>query len=295
MSGVNATIPGTKGTSTLVRATFAAGMLLQHEDLDLLQAYPAALSRLLMRSLFGCGVVCGLVVKVEPKCGKFYVTVGAGLGLDCAGDPIHVPTDQSFALDEECHADLPELLWVILCGTVKRCAPRPSMCGCDDDEPPVRTRERDGFEIRVRPKPPDCACGCLEDMSKYQPPADESTCWCADPCHPCYRDHYEGQCGCHCDECSDCTGKCIVLARLTKAKNTDQSGGLDYTWKPDHSVRRFIRPVLMRDPQVAVEQDKGGCAPLEKEEEPMEPGIAALQLKEKPAPKSQKVTKPPKS
>src|SRR4051812_37443208 len=117
MSGANGTIPGRKGTSTLVRPTFAAGMLLLHEGMELLAAYPAELSRLLFRSLFGCGVVCGLVVKPTLECGKVCITVGGGLGLDCSGAPIYVPTDQTFTLDEDCDPKPGDSLWVILCGS----------------------------------------------------------------------------------------------------------------------------------------------------------------------------------
>ena len=66
-------------------------MLLQHEDLEQLNVYTRELNRLMFRSLFGCGVVCGLVVGTDVKCGKVNVTVGSGLALDCQGDPIYVP------------------------------------------------------------------------------------------------------------------------------------------------------------------------------------------------------------
>jgi hypothetical protein len=75
----------------------------------------------------------------------------------------------------------------------------------------------------------------------------ESDCYCVDPTDPCYADHYDGKCGCDCD---DCTGlgccDCVILAKLTKVDNDGQ-----ISWTVDHSVRRFIRPVLMRDPEVA--------------------------------------------
>ena len=70
-------------------------MLLQHEDLEQLNVYTRELNRLMFRSLFGCGVVCGLVVGTDVKCGKVNVTVGSGLALDCQGDPIYVPQPQS--------------------------------------------------------------------------------------------------------------------------------------------------------------------------------------------------------
>src|SRR5512136_306329 len=102
MNKTNVTIASTKGMSKLERAKFGPGMLLQHEDLEQLNAYTRDLSRLLFKSFFGCGVICGLVVSVDSKCGKVYLTVGAGLALACSGDPVEVPKNQSFALDEDC-------------------------------------------------------------------------------------------------------------------------------------------------------------------------------------------------
>jgi len=131
----------------------------------------------------------------------------------------------------------------------------------------VCTRERDCYEIRILNECPKCACGCCPDpksgqtqdttqqtaantkkTSKKKTSADlvEGTgadvkpvdCWCVDPTLPCYKDHYAGKCGCEC-----CDDEWIILARLW-----DKSGGQNTEWTPDHTVRRFVRPVLMRDP-----------------------------------------------
>jgi hypothetical protein len=77
--------------------------------------------------------------------------------------------------------------------------------------------------------------------------ADASTatttvdCWCVDPnISECYKAHYEGKCGCDCTD-----SEWVVLAHLTsKGDATTQD------WDVDHSVRRFVRPVFMRDPVV---------------------------------------------
>ena len=63
-----------------------------------------------------------------------------------------------------------------------------------------------------------------------------------------YEDHYAGKCGCDCTENSECNCDCILLARLDNDGNNENPA-----WSADHSVRRFIRPVLMRDPQVEYE------------------------------------------
>jgi len=279
MNKSNTTLASKKGMSSLSRPKFAPGMLLQHDDLEQLNYYTRDLNRLMFRSLFGCGVMCGLVVNTDMDCGKLRITVGSGVALSCTGDPIEVPNPVPVLIDKDCHPDMAETLWVRLCGTTKCCAPRTSMCESDDDETKSEcTRERDGYEILVESARPPCVCGCPEPKNDLAdtPPKDTpgrggaagagtatdpanrqfrittgaTDCRCVDPDkYPCYADHYAGLCGCHCDDCSDCDCKCILLARL-------DFNATDNAWTTDHSVRRFIRPVLMRDPQVEIELNK---------------------------------------
>ena len=263
MNKSNTTLASKKGMSTLARAKFAPGMLLQHEDLEQLNYYTRDLSRIMFRSLFGCGVICGLVVKTEPVCG-LKIIIGAGVALSCSGDPIEVPNEVTVQLNPDCQPNMDGPLWVVLCGTVKCCAPRTSMCETDDDETKSEcTREREGFEIQIVTERPACICGCPEPntvtgnddpagvgMASTPGPTNEpfeTDCKCANPEAPCYVDHYAGLCGCHCADCSDCDCKCVLLARLTPDGDTGR-------WLTDHSVRRFIRPVLMRDPEVERER-----------------------------------------
>lgn len=226
------------GTTKLVRSKFGPGMLLQHEDLELLNSYTQNLSRLLFRSFFGCGVICGLVVqKPEFKCGKLFITVESGVALTCAGDPVWVPEKVEFAPSDNAETDLGDPLWVVLCRTVKCCGPRTSVCESDDEEgTAVCTREIEGYEIRVETSR---KCYCGSPVQTPQPETDT----------PYYSDHYKGKCGCSCGECSDCDCNCILLARLDNEK--DPAGIVH--WSVDHRVRSFVRPVLMRDPQVEIE------------------------------------------
>lgn len=246
------TLSCVKGTSTLVRPKFGPGMLLQADDLDALTTYTRDLNRLLFRSLFGCGVVCGLDVTTDiDRCGDLTVTVGSGVALGCDGDPIYVPRAQTVTVGDCEVGDLPDPpLWVLLCATSKACAPRSASCGCDDDTPSsTPTRVRDCYEIRVVSKLPKCVC-CYPDDQDDQKDADtvnagesrvsEDKCPCG-PTDGCYADHYAGKCAC-CDDCSDagtCDCNCVLLAKLTED---------DGEWTADHCVRRFVRPIFMRDP-----------------------------------------------
>jgi hypothetical protein len=265
-----------KGKSTLVRPRYSPGLLLRDDDLKVGVDYTRELSRLLFRSLFGCGVVCGLEVSAELQCGKLVVTVRSGVALSGIGDPIYVPEDTNVIVDPTCGKDIPPKLWVILCRTDKCCAPRSTVCGCEEeDSPSVCTREQETFEIRlVKVEPDDCACMCPEQpipqasgTSDGPPNAAPSECWCADPC-ACLKNHYAGECDCQC-----CDVDCVVLAVLTDMSrdpaNPNAAGGTGAgtttnPWVPNHSVRRFVRPVLMRDPVVFKEQNPGvdPCAPV---------------------------------
>lgn len=272
MNNTNDRVGLHKGTSTLERARFGPGMLLQHDDLEKLNTYTRDLSRLMFQSFFGCGVVCGLVVSAKSDCGKLRVNVKSGLALACSGDPVYVPKDDSFQTDEKLDDEI-TTLWVVLCGTKKCCAPRVATCSSDDDEATSDcTREKDTYEIRVSRKLPDCVCSCTAQPPDQYANQDQSApdqhgrgeagqgngeevkvnaCKCVTPDQPnwaCYEKHYKGECGCDCGKCSGCDCQCIVLAVLNKPAKPDDP------WKQDHSVRRFIRPVLMRDPQVEKEQ-----------------------------------------
>ena len=249
MIKASAPIGRTYDTSTLVSAKFGPGMLLRHEDLEQLSVYTRDLSRLMFKSFFGCGVVCGLEVTASVNCGAVEVTVDAGVALGCSGDPVFVPSNKTFALDEKGDFAKGISLWVVLCGTVKSCAPRTATCSSDEDEAPsVSTRERAGYEIRVYRDRPECVCGCSDPVKTDTPVTvteDEGVdCRCVDPKLKCYEGHYSGKCGCNCDECTDCDCKCILLARLERGSDIAKP------WIADYRVRRFIRPVLMRDPRV---------------------------------------------
>ena len=279
MNKTNLTVATKADVSKLIKPKFGPGMLLRAEDLDLLKNYTRDLSRLMFRSLFGCGVVCGLIVKVYEDCGMVIVEVGSGLAIACSGDPIYIPKDAKFPLHEDCHeATVDEEVWVILCSKEKCCGPRTSICASDEDDSPTEcTREKDWYEIRVVTSPPECVCSCLEksddevsntaqgrtqstgaetslsEQSVASGEADETDCKCATG--PCYEDHYFGICKCHCGDCSDCDCKCVLLAHSKRVGDTDD-------WTTDHSVRRFIRPVLMRDPGPEHDRTASGGDPV---------------------------------
>ncbi|MET0654284.1 MAG: hypothetical protein ABWY94_01765 [Pseudoxanthomonas sp.] len=277
-----------RGLSRLVRPHYSPGLLLQDDDLTQAVDYTRELSRVLFRSFFGCGVICGLEVKAYEECGKLHVDIAKGIGLDCHGDPVEVPALQTLLVDPTCGPKIPDSFCVVLRRNERCCAPRTAICGDEEEPAPVCTREREGFEIRISAECPECGCGCQEQARTPAPPppdpaftpapaappaaarliakkktvparaaaaplVESSTvvmqtldngrrhdCRCADPTRDCYVDHYAGKCACDC-----CDSEWIVLAKATRS--TENNGE---AWRVDHSVRRFIRPVLMADPLV---------------------------------------------
>lgn len=298
MSGNNDLVVSVKGKSTLERAKFAPGMLLRHDDLEQLNIYPRELSRLLFRSLFGCGVVCGLVVQPpEDKCDKIWVRVSSGLALDCSGDPIHVPKDSEWLSFDPAKCD-DRKVYVILCGTVTGCSPRTSACASDDEESsPAPSREKDGYEIRIVRNLPKCICACLEEpvtdpatnpaTGTAAPPKESEKCRCVDPTLKCYQAHYEGKCGCDAGKDCDCCCDCVLLARLDKSDNGK--------WTVNHGVRRFVRPVLMRDLQATKEKEENGeQGPTTNQAQEETYAVVSREAK-KPAAKAPKAANPPQS
>jgi hypothetical protein len=216
------------GWSSLERPRFAPGLLLEDEDLNVGVSYTQGLMRLMFKSFFGCGVVCGLDVKVTPTCHdtKRLVEISRGVALDCAGDLIELPAAWKYEFDPTCEDKYPDAIWVVICYTERCCRKKDVACGGDDDSQSQPTRVRSGYEIRLyNDYLPACACRCLTEDDQTDPtkpaggccrepkqPAagqDASMLTKADPCD-CYKPHFEGVCEC------DCACKCVVLAKINK-------------------------------------------------------------------------------
>jgi hypothetical protein len=300
-----------RSLTSLVRPKYSPGLLLQDDDLTAAVSYTRNLSRLMFRTLFGCGVLCGLrvgVPRLDDKCGDLVTDIDKGVALSCEGDPIEVSASE--VKIDTCENELPCFLWFAVRHIESSCVPRTAQCSPDEEEPtPASTRERDGFEIRVFPERPPCSCGCkkltpppdpqsitqlnfvvdaLAEKAKLAaaskksarkvvqaipavqpapatPPAvlapssgcidpetvEKAPTETVDPCKcnlrtgpdSCYEAFYQGECAC---DCCDCEWIILAVASRQDEKGED--------WKIDHSVRRFVRPVLMRD--WVVEQER---------------------------------------
>jgi len=253
----------TTGLATLQRPRFIPGMLLEDEDMNAGVSYARDLTRLLFRSLFGCGVICGLQVSAQLICkgSKLKITIPKGLALDCSGNPLEIPETQAIEFNPDCK-DFPPAIWVSLCYFEKPCRPKDVSCAGSDDGQSQPTRTREGFSIRLYDGPPACACRC--NTAESAPPAADRDCGCgdggqaaappltdkktdgakgADLC-PCYSTHYHGECECSCG----CT--CVIIGRILPLVMQEQAGGtagtaaVDPYVKVDSDMVRRIRPVL---------------------------------------------------
>jgi hypothetical protein len=253
------------GLATLQRPRFSSGLLLDAEDLTAGVDYTRNMMRLMFRSLFGCGVICGLDVKAMHLCkgGMIKVRVSPGVALDCRGNPIEIAkaTEVVYEPGRDCDPDPnSKRIWVTVCYDEKCCRPRDISCSSDEDAHVVQTRSHDGFEVKLYDQRPPCACSC----EPGEPPKNGRASECcedddaeteaarrrknahATPCD-CYQDHYDGKCSCDCGCCCVLVG-IIELEKLVKDRKcesiTDDDRKKDFEYCVTTTDRRRIRPVL---------------------------------------------------
>lgn len=266
--------PTIKYPGSLIRPRFEPGALLLDEDLTAIVDHTRDLSRLLFRSLFGCGVVCGFRVTAQVECGNLTVAVEPGVALDCKGDPIEMCGQHTLGM--LCAEKLDDHLWVKIRRSPRdhTCAPRDVACPSDDSGGAYKpTRAKDCFELTLTKEEPKHECGCPKSATVLFAPAPDAggmptaatgkadspaadgkpdstlpvrTETALPPDWQCHVPHYCGVCSCGC--CDSCGEGWVVLARVsTKAikilgKPETPDREVDYT------VRRFLRPVIAADP-----------------------------------------------
>lgn len=264
----------------LERPRYSPGLVLEASDLTAAVDYTRDLNRLLFKSLFGCGVICGLDVSVKTDC-DLVVTVNPGLALDGCGDPINLTGQAQIKLGKKtgvlvADATVPPQckdFWVVACYKEKSCAPRALVCDCDDlDGGTQTTLIRSAVEISVLFEPPACACDCgtftkkqsADDLemlaqnlrtcqtgrggaSTIAPKtagAATTSCACETGCHDAQYNNPSCPADCGCGTACSC-GCCVLLAWVHWFPGGDVPG-----WTAlHHGVRRFVRPALICEPK----------------------------------------------
>lgn len=251
----------------LERPRYTPGLILEDSDLTAAVDYTRGLNRLLFRSLFGCGVICGLDVTVKEDC-DLVVTVNPGVGLDGCGDPIHLTGQARIRLgkrdgvltDDE-SAPRTRNFWITACNREKYCAPRTLVCDGDDlDCSSQPTRIRSGVEVSVSFETPKCGCRCgtfpenpnaakLDRIAKglRDGQRDEWEEISGDYAERCHEDHYKkADCAPDCGCGSACSCGCCILLGWAHWSDDEPDRG----WQVYHfGVRRFVRPALIPDPR----------------------------------------------
>jgi hypothetical protein len=224
-----------KAAGLLEQPRYWPGLTLQDSDLTSAVDYTRDLSRLLVRNLFGCGVVCGLTVTAKDHCG-LKVEVSPGLALDGCGDPVQLTKPLTFSWNEH---ETEKLIkggpfWLVLCGKEKYCAPRSLVCEADEFDAISRnTRARAVAEVSVIFEKPECSCmAVIADTATAQTVGAPDKIIETTKAYPfdCAED-------CGCGSACDC-GCCVVLAEISYNEG----------WIVTHKdVRRIVRPIMMPD------------------------------------------------
>ena len=285
----------------LTRPRYSPGLILEDKDLTAAVDYTRQLNQLLFGSLFGCGVVCGLTLKVDGECG-LKITVAPGLALDGCGTPLHLTNPAVFSFDKRYGTPAtaaerqqgPKVrdFWILACAGEKLCEPRSLVCDEDSLDGAVQaTRFRSAVDVRLSCEPPGCTCGCAlpdkdwptdtrdldtlawrlldgktcDDPDQYPcNAADEARVGCVDDCG------CSGACGCGC---------CVLLGWVhwldgrTIKGNDGKPVEIPAGWVVLHDrVRRFIRPKLLADPMCGT--DAAQLRPAPAQNVPQQPTIA---------------------
>jgi hypothetical protein len=229
---------------------FRDGMIVTAEDLEAAMRYPVSIFQTLVRSYFGCGVVCGLDLKPDPKAGDrdpktnafptFVVCVGRGVALDCLGFPLELCGPVKIDLTPDpCRCEPPpEEVCIAIRRITSDEAPRDA-CACDADDPRFQcSRVRDHVLIKVfLPDELDDLAGCLcakprtgDGADKCCAPEDEE-----EPNTP--GGAVEGLCDClrTCSDCDCCEDSWVLLGCVTLSE--------DGIVRVDQSRRKYVKPI----------------------------------------------------
>lgn len=222
-------------SGTLQRPRYSPGLILEDSDLTAAIDYTRDLTRIMLRSLFGCGVVCGLTAGVDEKCG-LTIKVQPGLAIDSCGDPIHVKDGVTIVIPDG-KVDKTDY-WIVARNKDRTCERRNVMCDDDDDAPSQPTRIRTCAEVSVLASLPKCNCGFAEGD-------DPTISWNSTRARLLIRD--EDKTAIHagiCPTVCNCGGACgcdfVLLAWVHKYDGK--------TWGTIHrGVRRLIQPIFGPD------------------------------------------------
>lgn len=256
-------LPSTTRPTGIESVKFNDGMIVTAEDLDAAMRYPASMLHTVLRSYFGCGVVCGLELKVKEAPGKrpnWVVCLERGVAIDCQGYPIELCAPIEIDLSPpECACEPPP---AEICIAIKRTTSdeaAPDLCGCDLDGPHYECRRvQDHIMIKAfsaaefEALPSTCRRETVDDRIKDKAKKGDddvkdrsdrwSRCSCLTECPP--RD---------CDDCWILLG-CVDIHQDPPEKDNRREG---IDGDPDSSGRRWVKPTECQcGPKAAAIEEK---------------------------------------
>lgn len=136
-------------SETLVSPLFSPGILLEAADLQRGVEYTQELMRLMVRHLFGSGVVCGLQISIDEKASKekLVFSVSPGLALDCLGRPIHVPSNLTLTDVIECARTDNKDFQILLSHRSEQCRMKETRGTPGEPSDTVPTRLYEGYQL----------------------------------------------------------------------------------------------------------------------------------------------------
>ena len=144
----------TKATS-IEAVKFKDGMIVTANDLEAAMRYPVSMFQTLVRSYFGCGVVCGMEFVPDPNAIKgepsYVFCIKPGVALDCHGFPLALcsPVKIDLTPDPCSPVETQQKVCIAIRRYTSDEAPRDA-CACDTDDPRFQcTRVRDHVMIKA--------------------------------------------------------------------------------------------------------------------------------------------------
>jgi len=167
-------------SETLVSPLFSPGILLEAADLQRGVDYTQELMRLMVRHLFGSGVVCGLQITnlSVTESTKLTFTITAGLALDCLGRPIHVPFDLKGLTHETtgCLESGEVAFQILLSHRSEQCRMKETRGTPGEPSDTVPTRLYEGYQLWIRKAKKEGACPAANNTAKWPEACETCNC-----------------------------------------------------------------------------------------------------------------------
>ncbi len=180
------TLPIKAGYSdSLISPVFHPGILLEAADLQQGVIYTQELMRLMVRHLFGSGVVCGLQINIPSSASTTLTfSITAGLALDCLGRPIHVPSDLNGLTHETtgCPESDTVAFQILLSHRSEQCRMKETRGTPGEPSDTVPTRLCEGYQLWIRGVKNEGACPAANNTADWPEACETCNCGNAAAC-----------------------------------------------------------------------------------------------------------------